>query len=204
MEQKRNISLEQDFMNYNIDDILWGMILVKATYNPQIKQLYITDLNLIEVKRDYTRGIGVTARTTRNRVQKYIDMGMMEQKVMENTIIYTIKDKYTKYKLVDYYILKYLVTTKSHNAIKVYTYLLNCYDLKKGQDNMYSFTVRELLLALGYAETTANKGDNTTMISMILRDLKKTELIDFVEYYEDKAPRMRLTKVATKKEELKD
>lgn len=199
----RNISLEPEFMNYGIDDILWGMILVKATYNEKDKELYITEDNLLEVKRDYTRGIGVTARTTRNRLDKYFSLGMMEQKIVDNKVYYRLEDKkYQQYKIIDYYILKYLVITKSHNAIKIYTYLLNKYDLWYGRDNMYSFTAHELLLALGYTESSANNGNLTEMIKMILRDLQKTGLIDYAEYYDGKSPRMRLLKVAKKEIEL--
>lgn len=191
-------------MNYGIDDILWGMILVKATYNERDKELYITEENLLEVKRDYTRGIGVTARTTRNRLDKYFSLGMMEEKIVDNKIYYRLEDKkYQQYKIIDYYILKYLVTTKSHNSIKIYTYLLNKYDLWYGRDNMYSFTAGELLLALGYTESSARKGDLTEMVNMILKDLRKTGLIDYAEYFDGKSPRMRLTKVAKKEIELK-
>ena len=57
-----------------------------------------------------------------------------------------------KYKLVYYEMLSYLVNTRNSNAIKIYIYLLNKFQWKEN----YVFTLKELLVAIGYSENSNN------------------------------------------------
>ena len=57
-----------------------------------------------------------------------------------------------KYKLVNYEMLSYLVNTRNSNAIKIYIYLLNKFQWKEN----YVFTLKELLVAIGYSENSNN------------------------------------------------
>ena len=57
-----------------------------------------------------------------------------------------------KYKLVNYEMLSYLVNTRNSNAIKIYIYLLNKFQWKEN----YVFTLKELLIAIGYSENSNN------------------------------------------------
>lgn len=57
-----------------------------------------------------------------------------------------------KYKLVNYEMLSYLVNTRNSNAIKIYIYLLNKFQWKEN----YIFTLKELLVAIGYSENSNN------------------------------------------------
>lgn len=49
-EYKRRISLEQDFMNYSIDDRLFGALYHLATYHPEKEVYYLTKKKFQENK----------------------------------------------------------------------------------------------------------------------------------------------------------
>lgn len=53
---------------------------------------------------------------------------------------------------MNYEMLSYLVNTRNSNAIKIYIYLLNKFQWKE----KYVFTLKELLVAIGYSENSNN------------------------------------------------
>lgn len=42
MSLQRKFSLEEDFMNYSTDDLLFGLMYSMATYNPNYFKLYLS------------------------------------------------------------------------------------------------------------------------------------------------------------------
>ena len=43
----RRLSLEKDFMNRTSDDLIYGLMLCFATYNPNGKELYLSKKNFL-------------------------------------------------------------------------------------------------------------------------------------------------------------
>lgn len=202
---KRRIPMDKDFMAYGVEDILYGMISLKATYNKHAEELYITYNNLLEVKREYrSTGLVRSRQTVDNRIKKFIEKGYLIEKNNGDQIIYILAADSSKWELVDYDMLRYLVATRNTNCIKIYCYLLNKYKWKKQTYEYYSLTIKEIALALGYSESSANKNSMITgMISAIIESLNREGIITIANYYDGKSPRIRLLNVVEKKNELK-
>ena len=74
----RVIPLEEMFMN-KIDDILYGFLLIRATFDPNIKKLYLSNEKYLETRKEYMRIIKVSDRTIRNKVDKMIFLGYISK-----------------------------------------------------------------------------------------------------------------------------
>ena len=46
--RKRRLSLEDNFMNYGIDDLLFGSMYYLATFHPGVGKLYLTKKNYLK------------------------------------------------------------------------------------------------------------------------------------------------------------
>lgn len=200
---KRRIPMDKEFMNYGVEDILYGMIALKASYNTSAQELYITYSNLLEVKREYRSAMCITRQTVDNRVKKLITKGYLVEQNNGQEIKYVLTADSSKWELIDYEMLKYLVRTRNTHCIKIYCYLLNKYKWKKATAEYYSFTIKELLLALGYSDSSSQSGFFTETISIIIDSFNREGIIKTAQYYEGKAPRVRLLNVVQKVEELK-
>lgn len=44
----RNISLENNFMNYSVDDLLYAFMSYHTTYDPQTEEYYLTERNWVK------------------------------------------------------------------------------------------------------------------------------------------------------------
>lgn len=211
---ERRFSLEEDFMNYSIDDLLYGAMQYLATFHPVKKQLYLTKQNLMKNRKVLYALCNLDSRKLKAHIQKLIDKGLVKEEEIEcgNTAIpsYTFPYDYDGgYQLVDYEMLWYLVSTRNKFAIQIYVYLLNKFLWKTQTKEKYVFTNKELQIALGYSENTELVG---SAITNVLNSLSREGLIGIEEFYEEiidisgnriLAPEKRLCFVAQKEQDIK-
>ena len=84
-------------------------------------------------------------------------------------------DENGKYKILDKDFIRYLIDTRNAQCIRVYLYLLNKYQYKKN----YTFTYKEILIALGYSPDTS-----TTSISNIIDSLCREGVLEVEDKYD--------------------
>lgn len=186
----RRFSLEDDFMNYKTDDLLYGFMRCLSTAKPiknekQPWQEYLLKSNFVKEKKTAAKVCDCTTRTVDNRLKALISAGLVKEDKIEiikgdKTYSYDCYlfpfDYDGNFKLIDLRLLQYLVNTSNSQVIRVYLYLLNCSTMKED----YIFTITEIKKALGYSPNT--KGNIETIIGDILKCLSKQGIIR----YEDK------------------
>lgn len=216
---KRRFSLEEDFMNWNTNDLLYGFMRGLSTARPIVEneetiwREYLPIKTFKQNKKVIASICGYTTRTIDRHLDKLSEAGLLDEGV--ETIVENGKEydypcfwfpynPTEKYKLVDKEIIQYLVNTRNAQAIRIYLYLLNKFQWKKG----YIFTQDEIREALGYAPTTMSC---YPLIRDCLASFKAEGLIKFtvvempIETSNDmraKTYRMRLDYVCEKADEL--
>lgn len=108
----------------------------------------------------------------------YIQEGQIVDNNKKIVDVYYLKQDFTPFKLIPLNTLQELQDMYCKNIIKVYTYLLNCYDFKKGTQEKYRFTLGELADAIGYT----SKGYNQELDNIL--DLLKNK--SFIDYHKEK------------------
>lgn len=208
--KKRKFSLEEDFMNLTVDDLILGYIHHLATYIPEKKILYVTEKQMSSERKAMAAIIDRTPQTVRTKIKKLVEMGLITQEQLElngqKELVYIIpQNTIGKYEIIYEDIMWYIICTRKRFILKIYLYLLNKYDWKKelGAD-MYSFTLGELAEVIGYSKNCAATGTVLQIISMALTSLRNEGIIDFVDYSDGKATRKRLTYVAHTMKELEE
>ena len=205
----RKFSLEDDFMNLTIDDMVYGYIQHMATFAPELKKLYVLVDNVSMEKKDIARIIGRTPRTVTNRIKKLLDNGLLVEEQITlngvNRLCYVIpQETKGKYQIIYDEMLYYLISTRTTDCIKIYLYLKNKYDWKKKTNEYYSFTNGEILSAIGYSNNY--DGIASARIQCILESLMREGVIKWASYTEMvngyTAPKKRLLFVATGLNEL--
>ena len=205
----RKFSLEDDFMNLTIDDMVYGYIQHMATFAPELKKLYVLVDNVSMEKKDIARIIGRTPRTVTNRIKKLLDNGLLVEEQIAlngaNRLCYVIpQETKGKYQIIYDEMLYYLICTRTTDCIKIYLYLKNKYDWKKKTNEYYSFTNAEILSALGYSDNY--NGNASARIQCILDSFMREGVIKWASYTEmigsNTAPKKRLLFVATGLNEL--
>lgn len=177
---KRRFSLEENFMNFSTDDLLYGFMQYLSTYHPIEKKLYLTKKKFQENKAIINDICGFKSRNTlNNHIKKLIETGLIaEQDIKNNYKEYPSYvfpyDELENYQLINQDMLWYVISTRNQQAVKIYVYLLNKYLWKPD----YSFTIRELQQVLGYSETTKTAA---SLISNILKSFKREGIIDYTE-----------------------
>jgi hypothetical protein len=133
LSRKRRLSLENDFMNYSVDDILFGAMYYLATYHPEEKRLYLTKKNFTKNKETIKAVCGEISTQKLNRhLNKLIADNLVQEKDIKSgaetypSYIFPY-DYEEKYQLVENEMLWYIVSTRSQQAIKLYIYLLDKY-----------------------------------------------------------------------------
>lgn len=214
MEQKRTrkFSLEDDFMNLTVDDLIFGYIQHSATYVPEKNLLYITADKVSKEKKMMAWIIDKSPRTVQRKIDTCVEKGLLIKREVElnnkPTWVYEIpQETIGRYEIVQDDLMWYIICTRRQYCFKLYVYLLNKYKWKKQEGKeMYSFTCGELAKAIGYAASSADKGTVTSIINMGLQSLKNEGIIDYEEYYDTingvGTPKKRLTFVASKMSEL--
>lgn len=215
LNRKRRLSLEDSFMNYSIDDILFGAMYYLATFHPTKKVFYLTKKNFTQNRDIIKKACDVTTQTLNNHLKKLLEAGLIqEQDIKSNNEVYpsyTFSYEYKeKYQLIDNEMLWYIVTTRSQQAIKLYIYLLDKYNWKKSTGENYVFTNAELLEAIGYSTNSSNQKANS-VVNNVLESYLREGVIKYETFYEEitlpngktvPSPRKRLTFVAVSKQEL--
>lgn len=182
-EMKRRFSLEQDFMNYSTDDLIYGYLQCKSTFDTSNQQRYIAAVTVAQLKKNMAAMIGKTARTVTNRLSKLVEKGLLKEDTKDGSNIYILTENSERYQLINYDILFYLLINRSAQSIRVYVYLLNKYLWKKETNENYIFTLSELKDALGYAETTKTAD---IILDTILKSFYREGLIKWREIVDSK------------------
>ena len=150
----RRFSLDEDFMTYDTDDLVYGFMRAISTAHPVGNGQYEEYLTLkaFQKSKKTIQGIcGTSSQTIKNRVNKLIEKGLVEIDEVDGQPSYLFPYDYNgTYKIIDKEMVTYLVATRNAQAIRIYLYLLNCSTYKED----YVFTIREIKRALGYAEST--------------------------------------------------
>ena len=74
----RKFSLENDFMNLTIDDMVYGYIQHMATFAPELKVLYVPVAKVSMEKKEIAKVINKTTRTVSNRINKMLDADLLK------------------------------------------------------------------------------------------------------------------------------
>lgn len=201
-------------MHYSIDDLLYGLIQHYATFNPNEEnenhRLYLTEQNYTKHIKEIKDFCGVTAQTLKNHLNKLIKDGVLEKFILvidgiEYPSYGIIINKNIPYKIIDNDWLFYLVSTRSHNAIKIYFILLDWFEYK----NNYEFSQKEIAAELGYSEHSET---GIKMVGCVLRSLKREGIINYDEFFEIKidrngkpfpSPKLKLIYVARNERDCK-
>lgn len=207
MDYTRRFPLTEEFMNYRVDDLLYGYLQYKATYNPNKDRLYITSDNLRKNKSNIETLCGCSRRTIDRQINSLIKAGMVEEVIEDKKYIYSLPCVGNRYQIIDWNMLEYLLNTRNHNSIRLYLYLLNKYLWKENKKENYCFTIVELAKAIGYQSKQAS---TNKMIEDILNSfyregiIKWREVIETITRKGKAIPRIRkeLLFVAQHKEEL--
>ena len=211
---KRRMSLEDNFMNYGIDDLLFGSMYYLATFHPIAKKLYLTKKNYTKNRKMfYNLEDNGNAKTLKRHLDKLIEKGLV---VEEDLVIngekypsYVFPYNYDKkYQLIEKDMLWYIISTRNRQAVKIYTQLLNWYLWKKENDEFFIFTNKDIMKILGYS---ADNKMASSMVSNILESLSREGVIRYENYFEDcistngiivPTPKKKLIFVAKSKSEL--
>ena len=216
-ELQRRISLEDDFMNYSTDDILFGVMYYLATFHPEEKKLYLTKKTFTKNKACIYDLCDLNSQKLKRHLKKLADAGLIKEediKVGEEKLpCYTFPYDYTKkYQLIENDMLWYICSTRNKQAVRLYSYLLNCYKWKLKENSNYEFSYTTLVHKLGYSTKSVN-ALAIDMVSNILESLKREGIIDYEDFYEEKildcgktvpVPKKRLLFVASSKAEIKN
>ena len=174
----RNISLEDNFMNYSVDDLLYAFMSYHATYDPHTNEYYLTERNWVKY-RPLLKSI-ITLRNCRNHLNSLISKGII---IHDETYMRYIfpHNGFKKYQPVNNGMLYYLIITSNINVIKIYIYLLNKWLWKNKEHEPYYFTLKELREALGYSGSN-NPGVDAALRT-ILFSIAKQGIIDATPTY---------------------
>lgn len=214
----RRFSLEDDFMNYSSDDLLFGAMQYLATFHPEMKMLYLTKKNYKKEQKELLNLIGASAKTLSRHLEKLIERGLVKERKIYIGAEKVEYDCYTfpfnfngKYQIVDNEMLWYVVSTRNHQAVRVYLTLLNWYKWKEQSAESYVFDNKDILQKLGYS-VASNNALASSMVTNILESFWREGVINYVEFMEEKIdhkgnivkyPQKRLLFVAEKKSQLK-
>lgn len=211
---RRRFSLEDDFMNYSTDDLLFGAMYHLSTYHPEEKKLYLSKKNLTKNKKIIYELCDLDAQKMRRHLAKLIEKKLIAEAKMyvgnEKVPVYTFPFNYDgNYQLVDNEMLWYLASTRNNQCIRVYVSLLRYYLWKNKTNELYTFTNADLLRSIGYS--TDNKLASS-MMTNILESFQREGIIQIENYYEEiitntgkivPSPRKKLLFVAQVKGDLK-
>lgn len=196
----RRFSIEEDFINFKTNDLLYGFMRSLSTARPEVEdgkvvktangktkyREYLPLKTFRKNKKLIAAICNVSTRTIDNHLNKLFEAGLIDQgieRIESNGQTYDYEcfwfpyDEDGLYKIVDKDVVEYLVHTRNAHAIRVYLYLLTKYQWKKD----YIFTIQELKEALGYAATTKSCD---ALIKNVLASFKAEGIIKYEKIYE--------------------
>lgn len=182
----RRFSIEEDFMNFKTNDLLYGFMRGLSTARPEEEnsKKYREYLPIKTFKQNKKLIAGIcncSTRTIERHIEALFKAGLLDEgieivesngKQYEYPCYWFPYSNNGKYKVIDQDLVKYLVNTRNSQGIRIYLYLLNKFQWKKD----YVFTQEEIRDALGYAPTT------TSCLGLVrdcLASFKAEGLIDF-------------------------
>lgn len=174
----RNISLEDNFMNYSVDDLLYAFMNYHATYDPATQEYYLTERNWVKY-RPLLKSI-ITTRNARNHLNSLIAKGIVIHDEERMRYIFP-HNGFKKYQQVNNSMLYYLIITSNMNVIKIYIHLLNKWLWKNKTNEPYYFTLKELREAIGYSGSNNPGVDDA--LHTILFSISKQGIIDATPTY---------------------
>lgn len=174
----RNISLEDNFMNYSVDDLLYAFMNYHATYDPAAQEYYLTERNWVKY-RPLLKSI-INTRNCRNHLNSLIAKGIIIHDAERMRYIFP-HNGFKKYQPVNNSMLYYLIITSNINVIKIYIHLLNKWLWKNKTNEPYYFTLKELRETLGYSGSD-NAGVDSALRT-ILFSISKQGIIDATPTY---------------------
>ena len=165
---ERYFSLEEDFMNYKVDDLLYGYMFYHATPIEESEdkvKFYLRIKKYNTMRKNLKKLLDVDIKTLKRHLDLLMNNGLIWKEMMkindkdEEVFIFKSDDFIGKYQKVNYTILEYLIRTSSKQKIKMYIYLLDKYQWKRKENDCYLFTKRELLGVLGYETKNISSTD---------------------------------------------
>lgn len=204
----RRMSLEDDFMDFHTDDLLYTFLRCISTVKPEKDGKMTEYLPLTKYKKNkkfLTTILECTRPTLENKINKLKAIGLIEEGVITATVhgqtysypsfIFPQTGKF--FKIVERDLLRRLVDTRNTHTIRVFLFLLDKYEWKPD----YIFTLKEIKVALGFSENTKEADTTMKNILVSLQDegYIKWEHITILEEHDDKVvpvTRMKLLYVA--------
>lgn len=185
--RKRRISLEEDFMNWGRNDIMYAYLLNCASYREQDNKLYIVkEEYMCNIREEIMELCGYsTLKSLKNNMEKWIQTGLIEEGTIDygkktfDAYIFKNWDENGKYQLVNADMLLYLTETRNKNCIRIYTYLLNKWLFKYD----YEFTFTELREAMGYSSNKNSYKTVNDRIKNILNSFEREGIMKCESYY---------------------
>lgn len=195
----RRMPVEEDWFNKKLNDIVYGYLQCLGSQHYEGKKI-IVELPKTEFNKNLTqlkKILGVKdKRTITAAINKLKEAGYIAEDDEKFTFPY---DENNFYITIEKQFLKYLCDTANSNVIKIYVYL----KFKSNNIQNYHFTLKELKLMMGYAESTKTCDE---MIRNCLACLEKQKIIKTENTYVDvdsskgeyKAPNYILLEIADK------
>ena len=202
----RRFSLEQDFMNFKIDDLLYGYLRSISTARPTGKKTangkdeyeeYLPYKEYLKNKKLIADICGCSVKTVERHFNILFEAGLLDEVYRklpddeeQRIILFPIKQT-SLFKHIEKDMLRYLLDTRNAQCIKVYIYLLNKYEWKSN----YTFTLVELQEALGYSRTTKTA---TETMKNIIESFAREGIIEYEEDYTIIEKHGEMTKIPVK------
>lgn len=207
----RRISLQNDFYNKQVDDILYGMMSSLATARPKqgVNGKICWEIYLTEQKYNQNRDIFYCidainnkkqkSTALRNHLQKLINQGLIKKGTIningkDCKCFYFPFDIGGAYYIIDKYLLQYISDTKKTMAVWIFVYLadrMKYINETKGSTrdytDLWSFSATQIAKKIGYSEYGTGKGRPIQKITGLLIDMRKCHLIDYSDY-DEKVP----------------
>lgn len=187
IKNPRAFSLEDEFMKYDTDDLLYGFMRALSTVRPPKDEddAYLEYLPIKvfdRYKSKIASIVGVTTRTIKNHLERLESKGLIgkcDEEINGKMVkCFWVPKVEGRYEIIEQDMVRYLLDTTSVNGIKIYIYLLNKYKWKRQTNEKYIFTKRELLDALGYSKSSESSELYDT-INNILMMLVNSELVEY-------------------------
>lgn len=214
-EEKRKISLEDNFMEWRANDLLYGELLYMATIAPD-KTLYVPKDMFIYAKEDIMELCEYNSvKSLYNNLNRLIEKNLVKEGIVEynktaaKPSYIFVYEEGNRYQMIQREMVYYLISTRNKNCLRIYTYLLNKFLWKRklGIDH-YDFTLTELREVLHYE----SKRSPDKQIRHIIESFYREGLIEYECAYRQvrdqktgevvPSPIFRLTKVVERVEEL--
>lgn len=213
VNQKRLLPLDDECMkDKKIDYKLFSLLQSLSLFNESTATRYVpkqapeygslTREKLLELYNNSCAESSdcMSLRTMKTRITLFKGIGMIEEghvktKTGEEVSAFILLENYKTYQLIPFETLRFLANTVNSNVIKTYAFLLNRHTWKQKTGEYYSFTLKEVALAIGLI---SNYHGASKIIKDCLHLLSCIDLIHYVDYYTKTpdgfpSPRMRLT-----------